>query len=229
MSMSSSEQERRAALLAAEAKALALIDAIETNQLVVAGRTERDVEQDIYTLAKERFGVEKHWHKRIVRSGSNTLTTATENPAVRTIELGDTVYVDLGPVFEEWEADIGRTYLMGDDPIKSRLIDDLERIFKLSQAHFHATPHITGAALYAFVHGMAEDAAWRFAGTIAGHVVGEFPHARLPGDKELNRISPRNPLPMSDPDGFGKPRHWILEIHLVDRAGTFGGFYEQLL
>ena len=158
MSMSSSEQERRAALLAAEAKALALIDAIETNQLVVAGRTERDVEQDIYTLAKERFGVEKHWHKRIVRSGSNTLTTATENPAVRTIELGDTVYVDLGPVFEEWEADIGRTYLMGDDPIKSRLIDDLERIFKLSQAHFHATPHITGAALYAFVHGTAEDA-----------------------------------------------------------------------
>jgi Xaa-Pro dipeptidase len=229
MSMSSSEQERRAALLAAEAKALALIDAIETNQLVVAGRTERDVEQDIYTLAKERFGVEKHWHKRIVRSGSNTLTAATENPAVRTIELGDTVYVDLGPVFEEWEADIGRTYLLGDDPIKSRLIDDLERIFKLSQAHFHATPHITGAALYAFVHGTAEDAGWRFAGTIAGHVIGEFPHARLPGDKELNRISPRNPLPMSDPDGFGQPRHWILEIHLVDRPGTFGGFYEQLL
>jgi Xaa-Pro dipeptidase len=229
MSMSSSEQERRAALLAAEAKALALFQAIEANRLVAAGRTERDVEQDIYGLAQERFGVEKHWHKRIVRSGSNTLTTATENPPVRTIESGDTVYVDLGPVFEEWEADIGRTYLMGDDPIKSRLIDDLERIFRRGQAHFHATPHMTGAALYAFAQGLAEDAGWRFGGVIAGHVVGEFPHARLPGDKELNRISPRNPLPMSDPDGFGQPRHWILEIHLIDRAGTFGGFYEQLL
>lgn len=227
--MSSSDNERRDALLAAEAKALALFQAIEANRLVVAGRTERDVEQDIYALALERFGVEKHWHKRIVRSGPNTLTTATDNPPVRAIEPGDIVYVDLGPVFEEWEADIGRTYLMGDDPIKLRLIDDLERVFKLGQAHFHATPQITGAALYAFVQGLAEDAGWRFGGVIAGHVVSEFPHARLPGDKELNRISPRNPLPMSDLDGLGQPRHWILEIHLVDRAGTFGGFYEQLL
>lgn len=227
--MSSREKERRAALLAAEANALALFQAIEASRLIVPGRSERDVEQAIYTLAQERFGVEKHWHKRIVRSGANTLTTATDNPPVRTIEPGDIVYVDLGPVFEDWEADIGRTYLMGDDPEKLRLIADLERVFKRGQAHFNASPDMTGAALYAFVQGLAEDAGWRFGGAIAGHVVGEFPHARLPGDKELNRISPRNPLPMSDPDGFGQPRHWILEIHLVDRAGTFGGFYEQLL
>ena len=57
---------------------MALFQAIEANRLVVAGRTERDVEQDIYALAQERFGVEKHWHKRIVRSGANTLTTAGE-------------------------------------------------------------------------------------------------------------------------------------------------------
>ena len=227
--MSSTEKERRSALLAAEAKALALFAAIEAERLVVPGRTEREVEQDIYTLAEKRFGVEKHWHKRIVRSGPNTLTTAGDNPAVRTIEPDDIVYVDLGPVFEEWEADIGRTYLMGNDPTKARLIADLERVFKRGQAHFHASPDMTGAALYTFVQGLAEDIGWRFGGVIAGHVVGEFPHARLPGDKELNRISPNNPMPMSDPDGLGQPRHWILEIHLVDRAGTFGGFYEQLL
>jgi hypothetical protein len=27
----------------------------------------------------------------------------------------------------------------------------------------------------------------------------------------------------------GQKRHWILEIHLVDRARQIGGFYEQLL
>jgi len=27
----------------------------------------------------------------------------------------------------------------------------------------------------------------------------------------------------------GAPRHWILEIHFVDRARQIGGFYEQLL
>src|SRR5262245_14245378 len=106
------EPARRAALEAAEKKALALFDAIETERLIAPGRSEREVEQSIYALALDRFGVEKHWHKRIVRSGPNTLTTAIENPPVRTIEASDTVYVDLGPVFEDWEADIGRTYAM---------------------------------------------------------------------------------------------------------------------
>jgi hypothetical protein len=27
----------------------------------------------------------------------------------------------------------------------------------------------------------------------------------------------------------GQKRHWILEIHIVDRALQIGGFYEQLL
>ena len=27
----------------------------------------------------------------------------------------------------------------------------------------------------------------------------------------------------------GRERYWILEIHLVDRARTFGGFHQRLL
>lgn len=206
-----------------------LFTAIEAGGLVATGRSERDIERDIYDLALERFGVEKHWHKRIVRAGPNTLSTATDNPPVRVVGPDETVYVDLGPVFDEWEGDVGRTYLMGNDPAKAKLIADLERIFGIGQQHYRATADITGAGLYDFVCKQAEDAGWRFGGTIAGHVVGEFPHARLPGDKELNRISPRNPRPMSEPDGLGQVRHWILEVHLVDRSGTFGGFYERLL
>jgi hypothetical protein len=34
---------------------------------------------------------------------------------------------------------------------------------------------------------------------------------------------------MTDPDGKGQHRHWILEIHLVAEDGSFGGFYERLL
>jgi len=30
-------------------------------------------------------------------------------------------------------------------------------------------------------------------------------------------------------DHLGRDLLWILEIHLVDRARTFGGFYERLL
>jgi hypothetical protein len=30
-------------------------------------------------------------------------------------------------------------------------------------------------------------------------------------------------------DELGQERHWILEIHFVDRARQIGGFYEELL
>lgn len=223
------EQARRAALVDAEARATALFDAIEAGGLIAAGRSERDVEKDIYDLALARFGVEKHWHKRIVRAGSNTLFTAVDNPPVRMIEPDDLVYVDLGPVFGEWEGDVGRTYSLGHDPEKARLVADLERVFVAAQARYHARPDISGAEFYELVCSLAREAGWRFGGVIAGHVVGEFPHAHLPGDKALNRIAPGNPQPMTDPDGNGQARHWILEVHLVDQTGTFGGFYERLL
>jgi hypothetical protein len=138
-----SEPERRRALVAAEHKALSLFDAIEANGLLKAGRRERDVEHDIYEIALKRFGVEKYWHKRIVRSGPNTLTIAADNPPVRTIDRNDIVYVDLGPVFEDWEADIGRTYVLGDHP-GGRLVADLPVIFERVRRHYHAHPDITG-------------------------------------------------------------------------------------
>jgi len=223
------ETGRRAALIAAEKKALAMFDAIEAAGFVAPGRSERDVEDDIYTLALERFGVEQHWHRRIVRAGVNTLTIANDYPDVRTIEADDTVYLDLGPVFEAWEADIGRTYALGANEDKKRLVADLERVFDRVQTHYHASPDMTGARLYAFAQAAADDAGWAFGGVIAGHVVGEFSHSTWPGDKDLKRIGPRNPLPMRGSDHMGREQHWILEIHLVDRARTFGGFYERLL
>ena len=34
---------------------------------------------------------------------------------------------------------------------------------------------------------------------------------------------------MNTPDKKGNTRHWILEIHFVDRDRQIGGFFEQLL
>jgi Xaa-Pro dipeptidase len=36
-------------------------------------------------------------------------------------------------------------------------------------------------------------------------------------------------LPLNAPDANGVRRHWILEIHFVDRARQIGGFFEELL
>ncbi|TPM28297.1 M24 family metallopeptidase [Mesorhizobium sp. B2-3-4] len=223
------EAARTQALRGAERMALNLLDAIEEARFIQAGRTEREIELDIRALAKEKFGIERDWHKRIVRAGINTLSTAADNPPIRMVEHDDMVFLDLGPVLEEWEADVRRSYAVGDDPRKHALCDELPRQFEIVKRHFEENPDISGADLYAFACASAERSGWKFGGKIAGHIVAEFPHARIPGVKQLHHVSPENPDPMRNPDANGRVRHWILEIHLVSPDGAFGGFYERLL
>ena len=48
-------------------------------------------------------------------------------------------------------------------------------------------------------------------------------------ENKTNYIHPDNLIDMNSPDKKGNTRHWILEIHFVDRERQIGGFYEQLL
>ena len=41
----------------------------------------------------------------------------------------DILFLDLGPVFEDWEADFGRTFVIGSDPLKLKLRDDVATAF----------------------------------------------------------------------------------------------------
>lgn len=223
------DTERLAALVAAEKKADALFAAIEESGLIAPGRTERMVDEDIYALAEQRFGVTQHWHRRIVRAGPNTLCISNQYPPVREIAEDDCVFLDLGPVFGEWEADVGRTYALGNNPAKRKLPGDLSRGFDALKQYFDEHADVTGAELYAYAHEWADEAGWLFGGAIAGHIVGEFPHSLIPGDKALYRIGPGNPSRLRDPDPQGRTKFWIIEVHLVDRERTFGGFYERLL
>jgi len=218
-----------AALVAAEARALALLDAIEAAGLIAAGRTEAEIERDIFAIASRDFGVTDHWHDRVVRAGINTLCVAGEAAADRVVADDDMVFLDLGPVFGGWEADVGRSYAVGGDPAKQALCTDLPAVFDAIKARFDAEPDITGAALYAFAHEEAERHGWLFGGKIAGHLVGQFPYARSPGNRELRWIWPGNPQPMRNRDPSGRRRNWILEVHLLSPDRLFGGFYERLL
>lgn len=223
-----SESARRANLEAAETRGLALFDAIEQAGLIVPGKREDTLSDEIAAFAREKFGVAHHWHKRIVRAGPNTVCMFHQDPPVHTIAHDDLVYLDLGPVLEDWEADLGRTYALGGDAEKNRLVADLPRLFDIVQAHYHASPDITGEELYAFAQKTADAAGWLFGGEIAGHTIhGKFPHAPVPRDGRL--ITAGNAMRMRDRDARDDERHWILEIHLVDRARTYGGFYERLL
>lgn len=218
-----------AELIVAERKALRLLEAIEAAEIIRAGRTELEVERDIFEIASRDFAVTEHWHDRIVRAGPNTLCVAGESAPDQLISEDDIVFLDLGPVFGAWEADVGRSYAIGIDPLKHALCAALPEVFGALKARFEANPDITGEKLYAAAHEEADRRGWRFGGRIAGHLVGEYPYARDPQDKEFRRIAPGNTMRMRDPDPEGRRRNWILEVHLVSQDGSFGGFYERLL
>ena len=221
------DSDRAARLLEAQAKAAALFDEIERT-LLRPGILESQLSHEIHDLAAERFNTETHWHRRVVRAGANTLRTFWQDQPDLTIQEDDILFLDLGPVFEDWEADFGRTYVLGDDPVKHRLKNDLEPVFRRTKAYFHAHPDVTGEQLYATACAFSQEAGWTFGGVIAGHLVGEFPHENPP-ERALQLIAPGNSLPLECVDSRGQRRHWILEIHLVDRDRQIGGFYEELL
>ncbi|KAI0400024.1 peptidase M24 [Xylaria palmicola] len=222
------EQQRAAALADAQAKALRLFDEI-ARDILRPGVSEKQLSDEIHELGARRHGVRTHWHKRVVRSGPNTLQPYQENPPDRVVAADDILFVDLGPVFEAWEADFGRTYVLGDDPRKRRLRDALEPVWREVKARFDESPDMTGGELYAVACRTAEREGWEFGGHIAGHLIGSFPHERIPNDKRALYITEGNQERMRSLGKDGRPRHWILEIHLVDRERQIGGFFEQLL
>ena len=223
------EPKRLASLIAAQDQAAALFAAAHAGGLLRPGVSESQLSQEIHDLAAERFGVTTHWHRKVVRAGANTVATFYENPPETVLSEDDIVFLDLGPVFGSWEADYGRTFVLGDDPEKRRLAADLDAVWNELADLWRTRPEMTGAELYAAAHRAAEARGWRFAGQIAGHLVGEFPHTDLPGERNVSLIAPVNDAPMSDRDADGRVRYWILEVHLAEPGGAWGGFCEALL
>ena len=224
-----SAAQKKENLLVAEEKAKQLFLEIEERGWIEAGISEIDLSNKIFDLAFEMFQTKKHWHKRIVRSGSNTLLPYSKNPPNRIITEDDILFFDFGPVFEQWEADLGRTYVVGSDPEKIRLKEDVETCWDLGKEYFDKDPSMTGATLYAYVCGLAKSRSWEFGNEHCGHLIGKFPHERIQGEKTLNYIHPNNHTPMNTLDQYGEARDWILEIHFIDTKQRIGGFFEQVL
>jgi Xaa-Pro aminopeptidase len=223
------ESVRAAELLEAQARAAMLFDAIAAQGILRPGVLDSEASRAVTELAAERFGVHRHWHKRIVRSGPNTLQPYVVDPPDRKMVADDIVFADFGPLFGGWEADFGRTWVLGEDPVKLRLCRDLEPVFAAGKAYFEARPDVTAAELYAEVVRLAGQQGWEFGNMHCGHLVGEFPHENMVGERSDSLLCADNPRRVRSLDPSGRVAHWILEIHLVDRDREIGGFYEELL
>ncbi len=216
-------------LKAAQDTAADLFAEVASAGLIRPGVLESEISREIDALARERHGLRRHWHRRIVRCGRNTLLSYYDDAEDLRVAEDDLVVVDLGPVFGEWEADFGRTYVLGSDPRKRQIVTDIGAAFTLGRELYEAMPNLTAGALYDYVHALALDFGWEFGAKTAGHLVGHFPHEQPRDGSRRFSIRTGNETLLREPDGEGRPRHWILEIHFVDRERGFGAFCEELL
>jgi Xaa-Pro dipeptidase len=148
------------ALLGAQRKAEDLFAKVVDTGLIRPGVLESELSREIHELAKRDFGLRRHWHKRVVRAGPNTVLTYHAEPPDRRLAQDDVVYLDFGPLFDEWEADYGRTYVLGNDPLKHKLVADIETAFKRGKQRFMDDTELTAGGLYDYVSGLAKEAAW---------------------------------------------------------------------
>ena len=216
-------------LIEAEKIAEQLFKGIEQHQLIVPGKSEKELNEEIFKLAEEWYGIKKYWHKRIVRSGANTLAPYNENPPNLILQNDDILFIDFGPILEEWEADFGRTYVIGNDPYKLKLKESIESAWYEAKSWFDGKTELTGAQFWDYILQLASQYGYEYGGEIAGHLIGHFPHEKLEPNNYGLYVHPENHNNMFSTDSHGHKREWILEIHFVDRERKMGGFFEQLL
>lgn len=220
----------REKLINAQNISIQFFKAIEENNLITSGKSEEQLNLEVCDLALKRFGIEKHWHKKLVRSGKNTLAIYPDNPPNRIIDTDDILFIDLGPIVEGYEADIGRTYVVGSNPQKLKLKKDVEEAWYEIQEWYQQQTIVKASELFRYAAEKAKELGWEFGGEIAGHIVGRYPHEQPADPKSLELdVHPDNHNDMFLPDAYGNPRHWILELQFIDKENEMGGYFEQLL
>lgn len=220
----------RQQLLDAEQKTKQLFNLVETRGLIAAGKTERQLSEEITQLAKDEFGVNTHWGKKIVRAGLNTLLPYIGDGPDQIIKEDDIVFFDFHPVFEGWEADLARTYVLGSDPLKLKLRKDIEEAWYIANDWYFKQTSLSGAELFKYCAALAKQYGYEFGNPISGHIIDYYPHEQPADPADLCfDAHPDNHQDILQKDNNGNDRHWMLELHFVDRKNKIGGFFEQLL
>ncbi|AXT45472.1 MULTISPECIES: M24 family metallopeptidase [Chromobacterium] len=115
------------------------------------GMLEEDAVEQAKDILAER-GMLRGWHDVYVRFGRNTLKTfgAASDPGVR---LGDDdiFFIDIGPVWKQWEGDGGDSFVTGADPEMARCAADAR----------------------------ATARGWELNLDLSGHRLADFPHAAI--------------------------------------------------
>jgi Xaa-Pro aminopeptidase len=162
-------------------------------------------------------GFERDWVEPYLRFGRNTLKKYAE-PADPGVLLApdDVWFIDVGPLWRNHECDYAESFAVGADPERHRIVRDVRAIFDRTSRHWREA-HATGVGLYRFAAAQAELLGWQLDPEMAGHRLGEYPHAAfhdgLLGNAEFTP----------------SPGLWMLEIQLRHPDRPYSAFFEDLL
>jgi hypothetical protein len=178
------------------------------------------VEEDAVEMGKDILAARsmlRGWHDVYVRFGSNTLKTfgAPSDPGVVLRET-DIFFLDIGPVFEQWEGDAGETFTVGDDAAMAKCAADARTLFHTVRRKWEVEK-LSGKALYDFATSEAGTLGWELNLDLSGHRLSDFPHAAVYDG------------PMADVDFTPSPLLWVLEIHIRHPKDGYGAFFEDML
>ncbi len=193
----------------------------EAVQIIAArmqpGMLETEAREIAAEVLKEK-GAERFWHRTHVRFGVNTLRSFSDTslPGVR-LQSRDIFFLDFGPVFDGYEADVGATFTVGEDPEMLGCAQAARDLFKRVRDHW-ADLGVSGRALYAFATAEAKAMGWEFIlRGASGHRIADFPHVLYHrGNLESLNFAPA-------------AQRWILEIQLRHPTRQFGAFHEDIL
>jgi methionyl aminopeptidase len=167
------------------------------------------------TLAS--LGMRRGWHHIIVRCGTNTTKDFMERsePGV-ILQEDDIFFIDIGPVYGDFEGDAGDTFVFGENPLHHKAKQDVRQIWDIVRAKWFAE-QMTGVDLYEFAVQTAQEFGWELNMDLSGHRLSDYPHsAHYDG-------------PLAEVNFKPNPNLWVLEIAIAHPDKSFGAFYEDLL
>jgi hypothetical protein len=178
------------------------------------------VEEDAVEMGRDvlaSLDMLQGWHNVFVRFGRNTLKTfgAHSDPGVA-LRDNDIFFIDIGPVWKEWEGDGGETFTVGSDQNMKAAAVDVKKLFHVVRHTWESTG-MSGKALYEFATEEARRMGWELNLDLSGHRLSDFPHAAVYDG------------PLADIDFKPSPLLWVLEMHIRHPERGFGAFYEDML
>ena len=163
------------------------------------------------------MGAEKKWHPHKFRIGKNTTKAFRELSDLKVkLQENDIFFIDIGPVFEGYEGDFGKTFTLGTNLNYQKISHDIKTIFDQTNEYWN-NEKPTGSELYIYLEKLANKFGYILNTAMNGHRLSDFPHAVYHRGK------------LQDFEQKPVPNLWVLEVLIKDSSEEFGAFYEDII